>query len=194
MTIEQTNFSPKSVIESINDMLQLKAKEKGISLNIEIDQSIPDALTGDPTRLQQILLNLTGNAVKFTEKGYVLLKASLTDTANNRYNIQFDVIDTGIGITEEYRKQLFESFTQASSDTTRKFGGTGLGLAISKQLTELMKGSISVSSEPGKGSCFTVQIPFSKAGSKQESQQGERPRQQALQRLSRSSIPEAAYC
>ncbi|MBL7710989.1 MAG: response regulator, partial [Chitinophagaceae bacterium] len=103
------------------------------------------------------------NAIKFTDKGYVALDVSLLSTTNNKFTVRFDITDTGIGIDEEYRKQMFESFTQASSDTTRRFGGTGLGLAISKQLTELMKGSISVSSELGKGSCFTVQIPFAKA-------------------------------
>ncbi|HTN18264.1 MAG TPA: ATP-binding protein [Chitinophagaceae bacterium] len=163
MTIEETGFSLREVIETLSDMLQLKAKEKGIELRVSIDENIPPTLLGDPTRLQQILLNLAGNAIKFTDKGYVALNVSQVSTANNKFTIRFDVTDTGIGIDEEYRKQMFESFTQASSDTTRKFGGTGLGLAISKQLTELMKGSISVSSELGKGSCFTVQIPFSKA-------------------------------
>jgi signal transduction histidine kinase/DNA-binding response OmpR family regulator len=173
MTLEETGFSLREVIDTLSDMLELKAKEKGIELRVSIDEYIPATLLGDPTRLQQILLNLAGNAIKFTDKGYVALNVSLLSTANNKFTIRFDVIDTGIGIDEEYRKQMFESFTQASSDTTRKFGGTGLGLAISKQLAELMKGTISVSSEAGKGSCFTVQIPFSKASKKESTHKKE---------------------
>jgi signal transduction histidine kinase/CheY-like chemotaxis protein/HPt (histidine-containing phosphotransfer) domain-containing protein len=170
MTIEQTNFSLQEVIAGIGEMLLIKANEKKIELKIEIDQYIPPTLLGDPTRLQQIILNLAGNAIKFTENGSVTVRASLMDTAHKRFTVRFDIIDTGIGISEEYRKQMFESFSQASSDTTRKFGGTGLGLAISKQLTELMKGQISVSSELGKGSCFTVTIPFAKANEQAKEQ------------------------
>ncbi|MFA6150334.1 MAG: ATP-binding protein [Chitinophagaceae bacterium] len=188
MTIEETNFSLQDVIASISEMLQLKTKEKGIELKIDLDQYIPANLLGDPTRLQQILLNLAGNAIKFTEKGSVTLKASLMDTANNRFSIRFDIIDTGIGISEEYRKQMFESFSQASSDTTRKFGGTGLGLAISKQLTELMKGTISVSSELGKGSTFTVQIPFSKAVKKKEEKEENHTDKNLIEKLKRAVI------
>lgn len=183
MTIEQTSFSLYEVIGSIEEMLQLKTQEKGIALRIEIDPFIPEVLLGDPIRLQQILLNLAGNAIKFTEKGFVALRASLMSNVNQRYNIRFDIIDTGIGITEEFRKQMFESFSQASSDTTRKFGGTGLGLAISKQLTELMKGSISVSSELGKGSCFTVEISFTKANKKKEEVQELKPDEHLIERL-----------
>lgn len=172
MTIEQTNFSLKDVVNGIGEMLQLKADEKGIQLILKTDENIPDKLLGDPTRLQQILLNLAGNAIKFTETGSVTITTNLTDTHNEKFNVRFDIMDTGIGISEDYRKQMFESFSQASSDTTRKFGGTGLGLAISKQLTELMNGSISVSSELGKGSCFTVIIPFAKA-TKNENEKNE---------------------
>lgn len=172
MTIEQTNFSLKDVVNGIGEMLQLKADEKSIQLILKTDENIPDKLLGDPTRLQQILLNLAGNAIKFTETGSVTITTNLTDTPNEKFNVRFDIMDTGIGISEEYRKQMFESFSQASSDTTRKFGGTGLGLAISKQLTELMNGSISVSSELGKGSCFTVIIPFAKA-TKNENEKNE---------------------
>lgn len=163
MSIEQTAFSVRKVINVVSEMLAFKAREKGIELKIVYDDSIPEHLSGDPTRLQQILINLCGNAIKFTEKGHVLLRASLLHKNGEKYRIRFDVEDTGIGISEEFRRQMFESFSQASSDTTRKFGGTGLGLAISKQLTELMNGTISVSSELGKGSTFSVQIPFEKA-------------------------------
>ena len=188
MTIEQTNFSLHEVIAAIGEMLLIKANEKKIELKIEIDQYIPALLLGDPTRLQQIILNLAGNAIKFTENGSVTLRASLMDTAHKRYTIRFDIIDTGIGISEEYRKQMFESFSQASSDTTRKFGGTGLGLAISKQLTELMKGQISVSSELGKGSCFTVTIPFAKANEQTKEQTKETIPQEWMNKLKQCRI------
>lgn len=188
MTMEQTNFSLKDVVGGIKEMLQLKADEKGILLQVNVDDAIPDALLGDPTRLQQILLNLAGNAVKFTEKGSVTIAAQLIDVQNKRFNIRFDIIDTGIGISEEYRKQMFESFSQASSDTTRKFGGTGLGLAISKQLTELMKGSISVSSELGKGSCFSVMIPFAQAAQKQSDQGDKQLNKAVLDKLKSTQI------
>ena len=188
MTIEQTNFCLKDLIESIREMLQIKANEKGIQLQVALDEQIPQTLLGDPTRLQQIILNLAGNALKFTEKGHVKLQATLIESQQNRYHIRFDIMDTGIGISEEFRKQMFESFSQASSDTTRKFGGTGLGLAISKQLTELMKGSISVSSELGKGSCFTVQIPFAKANQQQNNKEDKKPNHDLLERLKKAHI------
>lgn len=188
MTIEQTNFSVQEVVAGIKEMLVLKANEKKIEFKIEIDQYIPNHLLGDPTRLQQILLNLAGNAIKFTEKGSVTLRASLMEATNKKYSVRFDIIDTGIGISEEYRKQMFESFSQASSDTTRKFGGTGLGLAISKQLTELMKGQISVSSELGKGSCFTVSIPFAKANLESKEQNKETINEEWLNKLKHCNI------
>jgi signal transduction histidine kinase/DNA-binding response OmpR family regulator len=160
ITIEQTNFSIRTIVDSLNDMLMLKAEEKHIELRTIIDPSIPQNLTGDPTRVNQILLNLVGNAIKFTEKGHVALEVTLVKFEDQHYSVRFDISDTGIGISEEYAKDLFTSFTQAGADTTRRFGGTGLGLAISKQLTELMNGSITVTSELGKGSCFSIIIPF----------------------------------
>ncbi len=163
MSIEKTNFSISEMLQGISEILQIKANEKGIKFNIEIEKQIPKNILGDPTRLQQIILNLAGNAVKFTEKGLVTIKVSKQKSDNNKVSIRFDIIDTGIGIPEEFRVNMFESFSQAGADTTRKFGGTGLGLAISKQLTELMNGTISVSSAIGFGSCFTVQIPFENA-------------------------------
>lgn len=163
ITIEQTNFSLQTVVDGIKDMLLLKAEEKQIALKTTLDTAIPHYLTGDPTRVNQILMNLVGNAIKFTEKGYVALDITLVKFEDGQYTVRFDITDTGIGIPEEFAKDLFTSFTQAGADTTRRFGGTGLGLAISKQLTELMNGNITVKSELGKGSCFSIIIPFAPA-------------------------------
>ena len=160
IVIEHTDFSLREVMLSVQDMLLLKAEEKGIDLKMTIDSSIPHKLIGDPTRINQILINLAGNAIKFTEKGHVEVKASINKKEDKKYLIQFDIIDTGIGIATDYVDKIFESFTQAGTDITRKFGGTGLGLTISKQLSNMMQGDISVKSELGKGTTFTVVLPM----------------------------------
>ncbi|MCC6185881.1 MAG: response regulator [Chitinophagaceae bacterium] len=188
MIIEQTPFDLRKVLSGIQEMLLIKTNEKGILLNLDIDEQIPQSLLGDPTRLQQIMLNLAGNAVKFTEKGAVTIKVLIKENSDRKYLIQFDTIDTGIGINEDFRKQMFQSFSQESSETTRKFGGTGLGLAISKQLTELMKGKISVTSELGKGSCFTVIIPFERSSEKQKLQLNEKIDTAIINQLQKTKI------
>lgn len=188
MTIEETRFSLQELLEGIEGMLKIKADEKGIMLNTRIYPEIPDKLMGDPTRLQQILINLVGNAIKFTEKGRVLLNVSEIESGGKKHLLRFDIIDTGIGIAEEHLSKMFESFTQASSDTTRKFGGTGLGLAISKQLTELMKGSIAVTSEPGTGSCFTVTIPFAAATEQEEATETQKVSNADIEKLKQQKI------
>lgn len=161
--IEETDFSLSDITRSARHMLMLKAEEKGIWLNVETDPNLPDRLNGDPTRISQVLINLLGNAVKFTEKGGVTLKVSMEGKQERCCNIRFDIIDTGIGISEDYVERIFESFTQAGTDTARKFGGTGLGLTISKQLAELMRGDITVKSTPGIGTTFTVILPLAEA-------------------------------
>jgi signal transduction histidine kinase/CheY-like chemotaxis protein/HPt (histidine-containing phosphotransfer) domain-containing protein len=161
--IEQTNFTLAEVINSIKDMLLFKTEEKNIQLLIHIDEKLPKRLVGDPTRINQVLLNLAGNAVKFTEKGFVKINVQLSKTEGDLQFVQFDIIDTGIGIAAEYVDSIFDSFTQAGSDITRKFGGTGLGLTISKQLVTLMKGEISVKSDFGKGTTFSVLLPLAKS-------------------------------
>lgn len=163
IVIEQTDFSVRDIIQSIRDMLMLKAEEKGLDLKLEVDPAIPNRLTGDPTRINQVLINLAGNALKFTDKGYVAVKASLQKSEGKKHRIQFDVIDTGIGIAPDYVDKIFDSFTQAGTDIARKFGGTGLGLTISKQLVSLMGGTISVKSQLGSGTTFTVTIPLEEA-------------------------------
>lgn len=188
MIIEKNPFELRKVLNGIKEMLLIKTNEKGILLHLEIDEKIPNVLLGDPTRLQQIILNLAGNAVKFTEKGSVTLRVLIKENSNRNYLIQFDTIDTGIGINEEFRKQMFESFSQESSETTRKFGGTGLGLAISKQLTELMKGEISVTSELGIGSCFTVIVPFETSNEIQKKENSSNINTELISQLQKSKI------
>lgn len=160
IVIEQTDFSLREVVQSVRDMLLLKAEEKNIDMRVYVDPAIPQRVIGDPTRVNQVLINLAGNAVKFTDKGYVEITARLVKNENSKTWVQFDVTDTGIGIAPDYVDKIFESFTQAGSDVARKFGGTGLGLTISRQLVELMQGSISVKSKLGEGTTFMVQIPF----------------------------------
>lgn len=160
IVIEKIDFSLKDLIYSIQEIMALKAEQKGLSLNIEIDKTIPDRLIGDPNRINQILLNLVGNAVKFTDHGFVALSCGKVQQTEDNISLEFKVMDTGIGISEEYVGKIFESFTQAGTDTARRFGGTGLGLTISKQLVDLMEGQISIESMEGKGTTFTVTIPL----------------------------------
>jgi signal transduction histidine kinase/CheY-like chemotaxis protein/HPt (histidine-containing phosphotransfer) domain-containing protein len=158
--IEHTRFSIPQCLGYIQDMLSFKAQEKQIDFEIQIDPALPAYYNGDPTRINQVLINLAGNAIKFTEKGYVKIKVGIEKIVASTYFIVFEIIDTGIGISKEYLDSIFDSFTQAGTDVTRKFGGTGLGLTISKQLVDLMKGQISVESELAKGTTFKVLLPI----------------------------------
>ncbi|HTN46172.1 MAG TPA: tetratricopeptide repeat protein [Flavipsychrobacter sp.] len=181
--IEHTDFALREVMQSVADMLMLKSEEKKIDFRTTVDEKIPRRLIGDPTRIHQILLNLASNAVKFTEKGHVEIKVSIERSESKRHLLRFDVIDTGIGIAEGYVGSIFESFTQAGSDVTRKFGGTGLGLTISKQLASLMNGDIVVSSELGKGTVFTVFLPLEEATSQEDAEKPNLVNDDTLQRL-----------
>ena len=163
IVIEQTDFVMSELINSIKDILLFKAEEKGLDFRVSVDEHIPVRLTGDPTRINQVLINLAGNAIKFTEKGHVSLDVSIEKKEDHRFGLRFEVADTGIGISPDYVETIFESFTQAGTDIARKFGGTGLGLTISKQLVNLMQGEISVKSELGKGTKFTVLLPLDEA-------------------------------
>ncbi len=167
IVIEHIDFSLAELLSGLREIMAVRAEEKNLPFHIDINKNIPDRLMGDPTRVNQILINLIGNAIKFTEEGSVVLKCEATDCTEKNIVLNFHVIDTGIGISEEYVNRIFESFTQAGSDTARKFGGTGLGLTISKQLADLMKGNIVVESELGKGTTFTVVIPFEIAASQE---------------------------
>lgn len=169
--IEHIDFSARDILQSVRDMLLLKVEEKKIGLHVIVDPDLPKRLTGDPTRLNQILINLAGNAVKFTEKGHVEIRATIQKKEGSKLWIKFDVTDTGIGIGPEYVDSIFDSFTQAGSDVTRKFGGTGLGLTISKQLAGLMGGDITVTSVLQKGTTFTTLLPFEEAEFQEEVKQ-----------------------
>ncbi|MBF0280894.1 MAG: response regulator [SAR324 cluster bacterium] len=155
LDIEKVDFLLDDVMENLANLLGLKAEESGLELNFEIDADVPTALIGDSLRLGQIIINLGNNAVKFTEKGgEILVRVSAESTQNQQVMLHFMVKDSGIGMSHDQQQKLFQSFSQADSSTTRKYGGTGLGLAISKQLTEMMGGRIWVESELGKGSEF----------------------------------------
>jgi len=158
LELEYTNLSVADILERVRTTLQFRAEEKGLALELDYDPNIPSALVGDPVRLQQVLLNLAGNAVKFTEKGGVRLCANLLERRDDRCRLRFAVRDTGIGMTPEQLAVVFESFRQASGDTTRKYGGTGLGLSISKQLVEKFGGTLEAESRPGEGSVFRFDI------------------------------------
>ena len=160
MHLENMPFSLNGLISSIKVMFSEKAKQKNLNLEVTIDPSIKDTLSGDSIRLTQILINLLGNAIKFTEEGFVKLSVEAIKETPREVVLQFSVTDSGIGIAPEKRKNIFDRFQQAEAETTRRFGGTGLGLSIVKQLVELKKGTIHVSSEIGKGSEFVVTLPF----------------------------------
>ncbi len=157
--LEQEPFSVNELVNNVHTIMQFKAEEKGLHLQKDIPKENV-IVQGDATRLRQILLNLIGNAIKFTEKGLVTTSVK-SEQIGEQLNLHFIVSDTGIGIDKDRMEKIFESFEQAYSDTTRKFGGTGLGLSISKKLVELHNGKIWVESEKGKGSQFHFIIPYS---------------------------------
>ncbi len=163
MTFEEHTFSVKDIFKSLNVMLMGKAKEKGLELLFICDEDVPDSLLGDPTRLTQIIINLAGNAIKFTQKGEIIVRAKVLKKEKEDTLLEFSVKDTGIGIPADKIQHIFERFRQAESHTTRKYGGTGLGLSIAKQLVELQGGKLSVTSEFKSGSMFVFNIPYKKS-------------------------------
>ncbi len=165
LEIEHTPFDLRRCVEESLDLLSSHAADKNINLAYFIDDSVPAELVGDVTRLRQILVNLLSNSIKFTPRGEVVVSVSATLVDNDRHEIQFSVKDTGIGIPQDRLSDLFQSFTQVDTSTTRKYGGTGLGLAISKRLTEIMGGKMWVESTVGSGSTFFFTIVAEASGS-----------------------------
>ncbi|MFD2247666.1 hybrid sensor histidine kinase/response regulator [Pontibacter ruber] len=161
-TFEEVAFQVRELMQDTIDLMEAKAEENHNVLLSMVSQQVPGSLVGDPVRLRQVLLNLMGNAIKFTENGQVKLTAQLLSESESDVLLEFTVEDTGIGIPAEKLQAIFESFSQGSNDTTRKYGGTGLGLTISKSIVEMQGGAISVKSQPMVGSVFTFTLPFKK--------------------------------
>lgn len=179
MHLEQVNFDLHQCIEEVFGLLASQVEAKGLQLSHQLDRKVPQLLQGDPGRLRQILLNLVGNAIKFTHQGSVQLRTEFKAETDSTVTVYFSVIDTGIGIAQAEVIKLFRSFSQVDASTSRQYGGTGLGLAICKQLVVLMGGEIGVESEVNRGSNFWFQIAFRKASKE-------------IETLQRSSLPEIA--
>lgn len=162
LVFEQIDIQLSQAISTLIDLMLPKSMQKNIRLSSKIDPKIPDLLIGDPTRLNQILLNLVNNAIKFTEEGEIKIIIELLDQQEETVELLFSVKDTGIGIPKDKLHTIFEGFTQATNETTRKYGGTGLGLTIVKQLVEQQGGNITVESEEGAGSNFSFKLTFKK--------------------------------
>lgn len=186
MEFESVPFNLKDTIQTSLSAFIPKTIEKNIQLKTSISENLPEQLTGDPVKLIQILNNLLGNAVKFTEKGSVMFSAAIEEKNEEYTVIKFEITDTGIGIPKNKIDSVFESFTQAGSDVTRRFGGTGLGLTITKQLIERQSGSIQVKSQTHEGSTFTFRLPFKNCDTKEKT--AEPIKSASFQSLSGTSI------
>jgi len=176
LTLEETDFSIAEVVEGVAELLPPRAHDKGIEIGGLIDPSMPAMVRGDPGRLRQVLLNLAGNAVKFTQAGGVSIEIQLDRSTDTELVATGRVIDTGIGIPKDKQSQLFSEFTQLDASYSRKFGGTGLGLAITRRLIELMNGVITVSSAPGHGSVFTFSFTLKRANASETDEAGQTSR------------------
>ncbi|MGV3614710.1 MAG: response regulator [Fimbriimonas sp.] len=158
--LDEVDFSVGNLVEEVAEVLAFRAVEKGLELVCEVAPSLPDCVIGDPTRIRQILMNLLGNAIKFTNHGEIIIRADAAPGSDGKFQVRLSVQDTGIGIPLNRQTAVFDSFTQAEGGTTRQYGGTGLGLTITKRLADLMGGSVSLQSEVGVGSTFAVEIPM----------------------------------
>lgn len=165
--VESTSFDPRKLMEEVSEMFRYKAKEKAIGFRVEVAAEVAENLIGDPGKINQILLNLLSNAIKFTQNGEVALVVSVVNNQKNAQRLLFEVSDTGIGIPVDKQELVFDSFSQASSNTTRKYGGTGLGLTIVKKLVQGMNGKLQLVSSEGKGSTFSVELSLNKTLEKQ---------------------------
>lgn len=161
--LEHIPYDPKKLTDSLVMLMSARASEKGLILSARVDRHLPPVLYGDPNRIRQILLNLLGNAIKFTHRGVVNIHVTQQERFDDTLSLTFSVEDSGIGISPQDQEKIFDMFTQADASITRRFGGTGLGLSICKRLVELMGGTLTVNSEQGKGSCFkfTLRVPYS---------------------------------
>jgi len=166
--LESIEVNIYELIEDVLDLLGSKANEKGIELHYEVGPNVPDFIFTDPTRLQQVLVNLVNNAIKFTQEGEVSIILKCLGAENGQCKLQVDIVDTGIGIPPDKIDKLFQSFSQVDASTTRKYGGTGLGLAISKKIINLLNGEIEVLSEVGKGTTFRIILPAKGSDRKME--------------------------
>jgi signal transduction histidine kinase len=163
LAIEAIRFDLSALLREVHEMLAVKLNEKKLGFELVVAPDMPRTFYGDPTRLKQVLVNLMGNAIKFTHEGKISMRASSTCADDGTHIVAIDVVDTGIGIATEHQARVFEAFTQADTSTTRRYGGTGLGLAITHRLVHLMHGEISLQSAPGVGSTFTVTLPLPSA-------------------------------
>jgi signal transduction histidine kinase len=161
LRIEEIDFNIKEVVNSASFLFAHRLKAKGLELHVKVVPDVPERLVGDPHRLSQVLTNLLSNAIKFTEKGSIQVRIDLLEKRTDKFILSFTIIDTGIGISEDSLAHIFDSFSQAGSDTSRRYGGTGLGLTICKQLLNLQGGDITVKSVIGKGSEFNFWLPYS---------------------------------
>jgi signal transduction histidine kinase len=160
LQLEQIAFPLRDTVEELMKTLAIRAQQKGLELASHVRSDVPDAVVGDPGRLKQVLTNLVGNAIKFTERGEVVVKVHVASLDQNAVALHFEVVDTGIGIPADKRSVIFDAFAQADSSTTRTFGGTGLGLAIAAELVSLMGGTMWLDSEVGAGSTFHFTARF----------------------------------
>jgi signal transduction histidine kinase/CheY-like chemotaxis protein len=160
LDLDSTDFLLGEVLANTLKMFEMRSDAKQLALTHQVDADVPEDLVGDPARLRQVLVNLIGNAIKFTEQGEVVLTLSVVDRQDQHVRLRFEVRDTGIGISKSEQDRLFQAFTQANASTTRKYGGTGLGLAISSRLVALMGGEVGVESEVGTGSIFSFTARF----------------------------------
>ncbi len=168
LVLEQVCLNPRQIISEALKIINSAASQKGLTLTSQVDEAVPHTLTGDPTRLRQVLLNLLSNAVKFTAEGGVAVSVKAEGWQNGKLALRFEVKDTGCGISAESQAKLFAPFVQADASTTRKFGGTGLGLAISRCLVEMMGGSVGVTSSVGEGSIFHFVVRLAEAAAPRE--------------------------
>ena len=160
LELDESDLNVHAVIEEVAELLGARAQSKGLELAVLIEPDVPELVHGDQVRLRQVLTNLVSNAIKFTERGEVLVRVACIEKTGESTVLRFEVKDTGIGIAPSEIDRLFESFAQADASTTRPYGGTGLGLTISRQLVELMQGEIGAQSTPGEGSTFWFFVRF----------------------------------